>query len=281
MFYLTVIKEKRKRWTWNFFSYHFIVPSFEHSNKCHWSRGIQFTSQVKESSAKITQKKNTVKLKVNSITVALTIVKQFFYPQMWCYIDHTTENLTKLPRPVIAVSRANARYEIQWLMLNFSNPKHVSRLCWLNCMKEHQDNITSLMIFSLLACLIIYWYFNEKLDFDNSWELTKKPCQLQNQDDRSSFHGLRDSKLNLSRVFIASLCVWLIRFFWLAIAWTLEFRLALPGLMGLHMYSQMRASFLGASKVASQNKLGICILWLCLVRSLTSERQCEIIQTHY
>lgn len=145
MFYLTVIKEKRKRWTWNFFSYHFIVPSFEHSNKCHWSRGIQFTSQVKESSAKITQKKKkTVKLKVNSITAALTIVKQFFYLKMWCYIDHNTENLRRYQAikawPIM--SRGNARYEIQWLMLNFSNPKHMFRLCWLNCMKEHQDNIT-------------------------------------------------------------------------------------------------------------------------------------------
>ena len=39
-----------------FFSYHLIVPSFEHSNKRHWSRGIQFTSQVKESSGKLRKK---------------------------------------------------------------------------------------------------------------------------------------------------------------------------------------------------------------------------------
>lgn len=41
-------------------TYNFIVPSFEHGNKRHWSCGIQLASQVEQSSGK--NKQNTKKL---------------------------------------------------------------------------------------------------------------------------------------------------------------------------------------------------------------------------
>jgi len=56
--------KKENTQTLSIISYNFIVPSFEHGNKRHWSCGIQLASHVKQSSGENTQK--AMKLSVHN-----------------------------------------------------------------------------------------------------------------------------------------------------------------------------------------------------------------------